>query len=176
MKKANTWITIVAVLVLAAVGLYLLQENKAPEEKTYVEVIDGEEVVLNHPMTESFSNAESNKKNTQQVAGASTSVGSIAKKVAQKIAEPFILGFYYLKNLNGENLDTCEITSEDELETVEYPDYNEDNFKLTDLTFADDSAYLFVEADESPEGVCANISMFENLSNSFFKAIHVVVQ
>ncbi|MCA9352662.1 hypothetical protein KC901_00585 [Patescibacteria group bacterium] len=172
MKKIDTWITIIAALVLIAVGIYLLHKNNDAKDTTYVEVIDGEEVVLDHPLTESFSNAESNKESKKQQKKGSQ-VYSGVTHVAQKIAEPFILGFYYLKNFAHHDDVPCDLSAQPD--EVEFPDYDEDNFELTDVTFGDNSAYLFVDADESPDGICARIQQFSNIPTNPLKAIHVIV-
>ena len=169
MNKANTWMTIIAILVLVGVGIYLIKENKEPEETTYVEVIDGEEVVLNYPLTESFSNAASNKKDDNKIGAATTSSSpSVFSHVVETMARPFTLAFYYLSNINKEGPEGCNTDEE-----VTYPD--EYDFELTDTIVYNDSAYLFVDAEESPENICSHIMEFNSFTSNFLKAVKVIV-
>ncbi|MCA9352386.1 hypothetical protein KC866_03295 [Patescibacteria group bacterium] len=178
MKNTNTWLTIVAVVVLALVGWYVIDSQQDSEKITYTEVINGEKVELDYPLIESFSNAESNtdtNNGAPQVAGVSTSVGSsVVNAVVQTITKPFIFGLYYLKNINDLGLDACTVAGGDDT-NIEFPDYDEDNFQLTDVEVKNNTAYLFVDADESPKDLCAYVLPFNNMTNPLFDAIHVVV-
>ena len=174
MKKTNTWFTIIAVVILGLVGMYLLNKNKSPEIVTYLEVIDGEEVTLDYPLVESFSNPESNKQ-ADVTSTNSSKILATVNHVVETVKKPFILGFYYVDNFKDFDLQPCQSLNGSKVRDAEFPEYNVDNFKLTDVSFENNSAYLYVEADEIPKKICAQILQFNKLTNTLFDAIHVVI-
>ncbi|MFT6361166.1 MAG: hypothetical protein ACJAV6_000578 [Candidatus Paceibacteria bacterium] len=178
MKKRDTLITISAVVVLGLVGFHAWQKNQSPEDQIFVEVIDGEEIALGYPLVESFSNPESNRESNKQIAGASTGSSIVTKtitKVVETIKQPFVLGFYYADNFKDLDLETCQSLNDEQVREVDFPEYDENNFKITDVSFAHNSAYLYVEADEIPKKICAQIVQFNKLTDTLFDAIHVIV-
>jgi hypothetical protein len=191
MKHANTLLTILAVLVLLGVGYYLLQEKKEANyepEKTYTEIvenIDGEtqEIELDHPLTESFSNSKSNTE-TSRVSAETPSndseLGTASKnvfnKVIKTITKPFTLGFYYLDTINKHGIDKCIAGKTDSDDDEDFPEYNEDNFKLKEISFVGNTVYLQVDADDIPKKACATIVQFKDFKTNLYDAVHVVVR
>lgn len=179
--KTNTWTTILAIVVLLLVGIYTLRTRPDTtldsEPTTYTEVINGEEVTLNYPLVESFSNPTSNSLVARSKATNNTSRNTtFVSNVVAAVAKPFTLGFYYFDNIKKKGLENCngrDITGESE--ALEFPEYTEENFRLTSIDVHDRAAYLYVDADESPEGLCAYITQYETITNDLLDAIHVVV-
>lgn len=180
----NTITTIIALLVLGFAGYYVMNNRTTTDvQEPRIEVINGEEVEIDYPLTESFSNAESNKEvliakesnnenNTTSYGRAKSSIATTVKKVFK----PLTLGFYYLNNLGNDGFENCSISGINTKDSGENKKYTPENFTLTDVTVADDSAYLYVDAQNQPEDLCAQIIQFKEYRNEFFEAVHVIVQ
>lgn len=144
----KTFTTLLAVLVLLVVGIYLFnQKNKEPQEPTtiYTETVvdeSGEEVEINldRPLTESFSNAVSNNTSDkpQTVAVHTPTTYPVVEYVAETLARPFILGFYYFDTINKKGIDRCKPKiNQTEKEKEKFPKYDEDNFILENVLIED---------------------------------------
>ena len=175
--------TIIAAIILVIIGIYLINQGQrrndadAPSPRT--EIINGEEVTLDYPYVESFSNATSNAQAGSSSGASSrggTATTSYAAQAINAVTAPFTLGFYYLKNIAEIGLDGCvdqEVDGEDD--DVDFPDYDEDNLTVTSVDFVGKSAFLFVDVDEEPEGLCATLFQHNAIPTNIIDAIHVIV-
>ncbi len=179
----NTIISLLAVAVLVGVAIYLFKDkqknNPKADAPVFVEVVQTEsgeeEIELDRPLSQSFSNALSNNQQTSSSVATSQSSQTTAQKVVTAITKPFMLGFYYFNTINKYGVEEC--TPRDSTDSEEeFPEYTKENFRLTDVSFSDNKAYLFVDADESPEKICAQVLIFKNITTSVFDAINVIVE
>lgn len=190
-KYKNTIITLLAIGVLIAVGIHVSNTNKNRENNRdidkgpmHVEVVKTEageeEIELDRPLSQSFSNALSNAETSTSSTSETNSVTYVAKKtftnVIETIVKPFTLGFYYFDTINKHGIEKCIPTTSDSDEEEDFPEYNKDNFKLTNIEFKDRSVYLHVDADESPKKTCAKILQFKDFKNTLYDAVHVIVE
>jgi len=176
-KTTNTIVTIVALLLLGATGLYMLTDKDSQHDHDhpheYFETIAGEEVVLDVPLTESFSNEASNRRVAEEAAIAKNTSSSFPGYVKDTVVKPFTLGLYYLKNF--ENVSQCATARTSSDSSEEAIEYNEDTFKLTDVEIKDKDIYLYVDAQETPDSLCATVVTFKKFTSNIANAIHVVV-
>jgi len=180
--NSKTWTTILAIAVLTVAAIYIFSEKKTydtptSEPTTYNEIIGGEEVELEYPFVQSLSNPESNEEIRKQNEKEYSS--RLATSSYSSIAKPLILGFYYFKNIREKGVDACigkKGPRTDSSSTSEFPEYNENNFQVQDITYIDKNVYISVDADESPDGLCATIAEYKNLYNNIYDAIHVIVE
>lgn len=183
----NTIVTILAAVILVIVGMHLSKENKKrniPEnmdEPMFVEVVTTEkgeiEIESEKPLIESFSNAVSNANfvDTSRVDKPKTSSLKVINNPVEKKSKPFTFGIYFLDVLNKHGAEKCT-SLEKGVGHEKLPKYNEDNFKLEDISIVDNSVYLFVDAEESPKSTCATIVEFKNMTSNIYDAIRVIVE
>ena len=113
----NYFVTLLAFVLLVGTGIYWLQTSPdAPEyntpsenEEKYIEFFDGKEVILDTPLTQSFSNVESNRNSVNIKETTKTpSVFTQAKdQVVTRIIQPLVIGIYYLDTIQKNGFDAC---------------------------------------------------------------------
>lgn len=179
MKNINNIISLIALLILIALGWYLFSEQKKFETKnieTHTVVIDGEEVYIEYPLVHSFSNEKSNIDVPAPTRIFSTpSVYTAVQSTVQSVSQPFTFGLYYINNILEKGIDECKGRFTTENVELSVYDSSQD-LTLTRIEMTHDNAYLFVEAKETPKEICAYIMQFKDISTHFFKGIHIIFQ
>ena len=192
MNNKNSLVTLLAIVVLIGVGVYVYATNQNRENNrdvdtgvVHTEVVKTEigevEIELDRPLSQSFSNAVSNTETTPtQTTETNSTKKYFAQNTIQNVVEavvrPFTLGFYYFDTINDNGIEKCSAQNRNDIDEKDLPNYDAENFTLTDIEFKDRSVYLHVEADEVPEKICAQIIQFQEFKNSIYDAIHVIVK
>lgn len=189
--KWNYIATAFAALLLIVTGVYWFNHKtqtqdywQPTEPQEYREVVDGKEFTLDHPLTESFSNTESNKDViTKKVASTTSSkkntTGSVVKKAVQTVASnvnlPFVVGMYYLDTLREHNFTGCKASSNNNSSSDERGKYISEtgDFEITDVRESANHTFIFVEADSEPEDLCARLMIFKHLKN--VNPVHIFI-
>jgi hypothetical protein len=177
-KSINMIITILALVILVGTVFSLInnKDRNIPETTERVEIIDGKEVVLDHPLTESFSSEKSNRESGESKAQVATTSNSFTNYVKDTVVKPFTLGFYYLKNFTGnKTIADCTLLNKTNEEDRENIEYNVENFRLNNIQIQNKEFYLFVDADEVPKDLCAQVIQFKTYTSDIANAIHVII-
>lgn len=184
--KWNYIATIAALVLLVGTGIYWFNNSPAgPElnnqpvsEEKRVEVINGEEVILETPLTQSFSNAESNKiaeNKKQSSKGANNINYAYAKDVVKKVTKPFVVGMYYLENIKR-GFDKCALSSQGKDEkTLEEKIKEDGEFELLAVHKNLNESLVFTSAESSSETTCLRIIKF-NKNVAGINPIHIFVK
>lgn len=186
MKHIQTFLTILALVVLAAVGYHLLQKNQKNthhNEVTFVEIIEEEngetqEIELTYPLTESFSNQASNEKVAQEKKKQQSQKTYTQKTYTQESLpkRPFILGTVYSETIEKYGIENCSKTSLEGGDTEDRLNYEEDNLEITSISISGRVAYLFSKATKIPQKRCAEMTVFNTIYGELFDAIFVVIE
>lgn len=95
---------------------------------------------------------------------------------APSLSELFTLGTYYLKTINERGIDACQgHASVDDEDTDDEIIYTKENFILKKLVYNNHSVFMYVEASEVPEGLCATVVQRPR-TNPYFSSINIIVQ
>lgn len=174
----NNIITGIAVLVLILIGIYFISQSKSDNSSEgFVALVDGEEMILDYPIVESFSNALSNReaedqKKIESKKAQTYRLDSIGN-TPQISAQPFVLGLYYIDTiLKKGGVEYCTGRPTKDGEYVLYD--SRSDYTLTSVSIADNQAYLFIDAEYIPNNLCAYMMQFKDLSTNVFKGIHLI--
>lgn len=182
----NYLITLLAVVLLIGTGIYWLQTSpSAPEynapsasEEKYIEIVDGEEVALDTPLTQSFSNAESNKNiiNTKQNTATSSVLAQVKDQVTTRIIQPLVIGIYYLDTIQKNGFEACSYSGSQSTESSEINEYISDEFEITSIEKSIDQVFVFIDAEKIPEKTCARLLQFRDLTTAMYDHVHIFVR
>lgn len=176
-----------ALVLLVGTGIYWFtfnsssknyDDNRAGEER--IEIIDGEEVVLETPLTESFSNAESNRKAKLATTNKPNNRYQSAKKaVVEVVTKSFFMGIYYAQTLRDNGFDACTSTgkeaSEDDREFSEYLDTDKE-VEFTKIEKILGQIFVYVQADSVPDKTCVRIIQPKESETIDSEPIHFIVE
>ncbi len=123
---------------------------------------------------QSFSNAVSNAEKEPEPIFVGSA--SYSKNQLHTFSEPLSVGFYYLGGLEEGDIEKCAISDQDVDRDSYYPEYNEDNFRLTSIDFVGSNVFVYVDADEFPEGICATI--FQKVKNTArsIESVYIIIE
>jgi hypothetical protein len=182
----NYFVTLLAFVLLVGTGIYWLQTSPdAPEyntpsenEEKYIEFFDGKEVILDTPLTQSFSNVESNRNSVNIKETTKTpSVFTQAKdQVVTRIIQPLVIGIYYLDTIQKNGFDACSSPGARNVEPSEIGGYIDEGFELTGVEKSIDQTFIFIDAENVPEKTCARFIQFKNLTTAISDPIHIFVR
>lgn len=180
-KYKNTIIGIIAIGVLALTGMSVAQKNKNTSDIIAHEAAkfsDGINVASEDSIeetikssTQSFSNAQSN----QEVALAKSRRQARLRALSRKLKKPFSLGFYYLDTIDKYGVEECALV-QNASDKKHASTFDESNLTLDNILIRDTNAYIFVEEEDSPEKICAQVLVFNNISTDTISSINVIVQ
>jgi hypothetical protein len=179
--------SVFALLLLIGTGIYwyntspTLQDYNDPREGgERIELINGEKIVLETPLTESFSNAESNKnlvKKTEKKKTSSTYQGAVAT-IIDTVKKPFFIGIYYVETIRQRGLNACtgnNDTINAEIIPGEYLD-SDGEIELTRIEKILDQVFIYINADESPNNICARLIRSEEFDDIDINPIHFIIE
>ena len=184
--KWNYIATSAALLLLIGTGYYWL--NTSPEtekisnptqEEKFAEVIDEKEIILDRPLTKSFSNNESNKEAAAQKKTKKSITSSFTKvedAVVKTVASPFVLGIYYLDNIKNKGLDNCSLKGVKAEDDIKESKLLGKSFDVNSIERNNDQVFVHIDADSISSKSCARLSVFEGITKRDFNPIHIFVK
>lgn len=185
--KWNYIATAAAALLLIGTGIYWFNNHsQSPEYKNtpidekYIEIIDGEEIILDTPLTKSFSNAESNKKSQEKKKTKktnSTSSSSLVKNtLVSKTIKPFVIAIYYLDTIKKNGFENCSPAKNAAENTSETDQYIGKEFELTRIEKSINQTFVFVDVENVPEKTCARFLQFKNITTAISEPLHIFIK
>ncbi|MCI5050957.1 MAG: hypothetical protein MRY57_01465 [Candidatus Pacebacteria bacterium] len=174
--KWNYIATALAGVLLIGTGIYWFNNSsyndywEPTEEKEYREVIDGEEYVLDTPLTESFSNQASNEaaKNSR----AATNSSSSSSGIVDAMKKPFVVGMFYLNNI-ADKFDACSYKGDASSDQLQDDIKNQGDLDVLTVSNQPEASYLVIQPENYSEKTCLSILQFKNITANIIKPIHI---